>query len=93
MADQDLDAELLALAGGDDSSDEEELEQTKPTEITTKAESPASSVGNSDKAVAPSSSAKPSATQKKAINTDSQATMKKTAKKGKNDESEEEGEA
>ena len=90
----DLDAELLALAGGDDSSDEEQLEQpTKPTEAVNKAESPTPSADDSDLAVAASSSAKPGVTPKKITNTNSKATTKKTMKKGKKDESEEEGEA
>ena len=89
----DLDAELLALAGGNDSSDEEQLEHTKPAESTKKVESPSSSVGDLDQAVEASSSAKPGVVQKKASSSTPKAAMKKTAKKGKKDESEEEGEA
>ena len=80
-----LDAELLALAGGD-SSDEED---TKPTATTIEADSPSSSLGN------PSSNTDGTSANKFAVAQTKAAKMKATAgkrNKGTKDESEEEGE-
>lgn len=85
----DLDAELLALAGGDSSDDG----STKPTTSTTKNESPASSdlspTGNSNSATM----GKLGVAQKKSAVTKARLGPKKTTKKGRRDDSEEEGEA
>ena len=85
----DLDAELLALAGGDSSDDE----STKPTTTTTKNESPASSArsptGNSNGATM----GKLGVAQKVSTVTKARVGAKKTTKKGRRDDSEEEGEA
>ena len=83
----DLDAELLALAGGD-SSDEED---TKPTTTNTKLESPSSSPGSSDRGINGSSANKSSVAQKKTFK--SRAGARKSVKKSRKDDSEEEGEA
>ncbi|MCJ1475150.1 hypothetical protein MMC13_003810 [Lambiella insularis] len=83
----DLDAELLALAGGDSSDDEE----TKPTVNTTKDESPPSSAGTSVNNATIASTSKTVATPNKLTKTKSGT--KKGTKMGKRDESEEEGEA
>ena len=83
----DLDAELLALAGGD-SSDEED---TKPTTDATNGESISSPtkspVHNTTKALTTKVTATPKKTNKMKAGT------KKPTKKGKRDDSEEEGEA
>ncbi|KAI9797164.1 MAG: hypothetical protein M1835_001837 [Candelina submexicana] len=85
----DLDAELLALAGDDTSSDEAE---TKLSTNHIKSESPSSTprspTGTSQR---DSSSAKAGPAQKKVAKAVGSA--KKSAKKGKRDDSEEEGEA
>lgn len=81
----DLDAELLALAGG--SSDDED---TKPTVNTAKEASPLSSAGTPVNDTTVASTSKAVTTQKKMSNTKTGA--KKVTKKAKRDESEE-GEA
>ena len=85
----DLDAELLALAGGDSSDDE----STKPTTTTTKNESPASSArsptANSNGAIM----GKLGVAQKKSAATKARLGVKKPTKKSRRDDSEEEGEA
>ncbi|MCJ1397188.1 hypothetical protein MMC11_000380 [Xylographa trunciseda] len=83
----DLDAELLALAGGD-SSDEE---SPKPTTSTTKVESPQSSDGSPIENANGTSASKAVVPQKKSNKP--KAGAKKGTKKTKRDESEEEGEA
>ncbi|KAL9122067.1 MAG: hypothetical protein Q9187_001381 [Circinaria calcarea] len=82
----DLDAELLALAGGD-SSDEED---TQPTVIATKVETPGSSAGSPDHGTNAASNSKSNVTPKKATKPKTGA-QKNT--KGRKDDSEEEGEA
>ncbi|MCJ1396371.1 hypothetical protein MMC18_009261 [Xylographa bjoerkii] len=83
----DLDAELLALAGGD-SSDEE---SPKPTTSTTKVESPQSSAGSPIDNANGAFASKAVVPQKKSSKP--KAGAKKGTKKTKRDESEEEGEA
>lgn len=86
----DLDAELLALAGGDSSDDE----STKLPTTTTKNESPASSarspIGNFNGSTM---SKLGGVAQKKSAVTKARLDAKKTTKKGRPDDSEEEGEA
>ena len=86
----DLDAELLALAGGD-SSDEESTKQTITT--TTKNESPASSDRSPTGNVNGATMGKLGVAQKKSAASKTRVGTKKTTKKGRRDDSEEEGEA
>ncbi|MCJ1282708.1 hypothetical protein MMC26_002033 [Xylographa opegraphella] len=83
----DLDAELLALAGGDSSDEESPM----PTTTTTKAESPQSSSGSPTENVSSTSATKATAPQRQSSKP--KAGAKKATKKTKRDESEEEGEA
>ena len=85
----DLDAELLALAGGD-SSDEE---STKPTTTTTKNESPASSARSPTVNLNGATMGKLGMAQKKSAASKARVGTKKPTKKGRRDESQEEGEA
>lgn len=86
----DLDAELLALAGGDSSDDE----STKPTTTATKNESPASSARSPTGISNGSTMGKLlGVAQKKSSVTKARLGAKKTTKKGRRDDSEEEGEA
>ena len=82
----DLDAELLALAGGDSSSDDEDTTKTHP-----KSESPASS------AISPPGTQNRDAEVKLGVarkkDAKPAATMRKSQKRAKREESEEEGEA
>ena len=83
----DLDAELLALAGGDSSDEESPM----PATTTTKAESPQSSAGSPIGNVNGTSATKGIAPQRKSSKP--KAGAKKSTKKTQRDESEEEGEA
>ena len=82
----DLDAELLALAGGDSSEDE----GTDQVNTTTKAESPSSSPGSPDDITNGASTSKPSPSQKRS--TKMAQSTKKATKQSRRAESEE-GEA
>ena len=84
----DLDAELLALAGGDSSDDE----STKPTTITTKPVSPPSSASASAAYPIDALTSKVNATPKTSSKSHSVARATKKSKPNQND-SEEEGEA
>lgn len=83
----DLDAELLALAGGD-SSDEETLNQ--PT-VSTKVETASSSTGSPSDHLEVATSSKTNASPRKS--NQAKAGGMKGAKNGRGDESAEEGEA
>ncbi|MCJ1385882.1 hypothetical protein MMC17_009006 [Xylographa soralifera] len=83
----DLDAELLALAGGDSSDEESPM----PTTNTTKVESPQSSTSSPFDNANGTSTSKAAVPQKKSSRPKTGA--KKGTKKTKRDESEEEGEA
>ena len=82
----DLDAELLALAGGDSSEEED----TKPT--TTKVESPNSSVSSPIDNVKSISTSRLGVAQKKTTSSNSRGGTKKSTKRGRKEDSEE-GEA
>ncbi len=82
----DLDAELLALAGGDTSSDEEDTTKTH-----TKSESPASSATSPAGTQQRDSGTKLGVARKKSIKMT--GVVKKAPKKAKREDSEEEGEA
>lgn len=84
----DLDAELLALAGGDSSDDED----TKPTTTAAKPVSPLSSTGASAAIPNDASTRKVSAAPKTSSKSHGVARVTKKSKSNQND-SEEEGEA